>query len=350
VKEKPAATLTQRQLNRALLARQSLLARAPRTIPAALDSMGGLQAQYAPSMYIGLWSRVADLSRPSLTRLLEERSVVQGTLLRSTIHLVTAADYWPWALAVRQARRDWYLRVARDGPGADDLARAADRLRAALALDGPMRATDVEAAVGKPYRLGIGLWMDLVRVPPSGTWERRRADLYATAEDWLGPPPASLTAEQGQELLVRRYLTAFGPATRAEIANWAGLPVRALAPIFAGMQLRAFRTEDGAPLVDLPGGELPGAGGSAPVRFLPTWDATLLAHARRTQILPERHRDKVFNVRMPQSVGTFLVDGAVAGSWRWDGGGVRLSEFDGLPAAVRREVDAEAEELAAFHR
>lgn len=312
--------------------------------------MGGLQAQYAPSMYVGLWSRVAGLRRASLTRLLEERSVVQGTLLRSTIHLVTAADYWPWALAVRQARRDWYLRIAHGSPGADDMARAADRLRAALAADGPMRVAHIEALLGKPYRLGIGLWIDLVRVPPAGTWERRRADLYAPAEDWLGPPPAEVTAEEGQELLVRRYLTAFGPAALAEIANWAGLPVRALTPIFEGMALRAFRTEDGAQLVDLPGGELPDADLPAPVRFLPTWDAALLAHARRTQILPERHRDKVFHVRMPQSVGTFLVDGAVAGSWRWDGEAVQITEFEDLPEGVRQDVDAEAGALTAFHR
>ncbi len=341
--------LTERQLNRALLARQSLLSRADVTIPSALEGMGGLQAQYAPSMYIGLWSRVARLSRHSLTDLLERREVVQGTLLRSTIHLVTAADYWPWALAVRRARRDWYLRVARDRPGAADLARAADRLRVALAADGPMRAAEVEALVGTAYRLGIGLWIDLVRVPPSGTWERRRADLYAAAEDWLGPPSPGLTAEAGQELLVRRYLGAFGPASRADVATWAGLPARVLAPVFEGMALRDLRSEDGTKLVDLPDGELPDPASPAPIRFLPTWDAALLAHARRTQILPERHRDKVFHVRMPQSVGTFLVAGAVAGSWRWDGAAVQISEFEPLPKSVRRAVEAEAGELAALH-
>src|SRR5205823_14196314 len=70
---------------------------------------------------------------------------------------------------------------------------------------------------------GIGLWIDLVRAPPSGTWERRRADIFAAAEDWLGPSDA--TAEQGHEHLVRRYLGAFGPAPRKDVADWAGLPV-----------------------------------------------------------------------------------------------------------------------------
>jgi hypothetical protein len=84
------------------------------------------------------------------------------------------------------------------------------------------------------------------------------------------------------------------------------------------------------------------------VRFLPTWDATLLAHARRTLILPEAHRARIFNTKMPQSVGTFLVDGAVAGAWRPDGGRIAVEPFELLTAAQRRAVDAEARRLAEF--
>jgi hypothetical protein len=86
----------------------------------------------------------------------------------------------------------------------------------------------------------------------------------------------------------------------------------------------------------------------APVRFLPTWDATLLVHARRTQILPEEYRSIVFNTKIPQSVGTFLVDGAVAGVWRHEAGKVRLEPFAPLPRPIRREVDQESDRLRAF--
>ena len=115
------------------------------------------------------------------------------------------------------------------------------------------------------------------------------------------------------------------------------------------LTLRRFQAEDGAELVDLP--RLPIVDGSipAPVRFLPTWDATLLAHARRTQILPEELRPQIFSTRMPQSVPTFLVDGAVAGTWRYEGGEVRLQPFVALPQGVRRELEDEAARLAAFH-
>jgi hypothetical protein len=105
--------LNQRQLNRAVLARQGLLERRAVPLPAALDAMGTLQAQYAPSMYVGLWSRVADLERDALTEALHERTVIQGTLMRATIHLVSRADYWPLALAIREARRDMWRRATK---------------------------------------------------------------------------------------------------------------------------------------------------------------------------------------------------------------------------------------------
>ncbi|TMB60423.1 MAG: winged helix DNA-binding domain-containing protein [Chloroflexi bacterium] len=116
------------------------------------------------------------------------------------------------------------------------------------------------------------------------------------------------------------------------------------------MSLRHFRDEKGKELIDVPRAPLPDANTPAPVRFLPTWDATLLVHARRTQILPERYRPMVFNTRTPHSVPTFLIDGAVAGTWRVEGGRVELKPFEPIPKSMRREVDEEAQRLAAFFR
>jgi hypothetical protein len=341
-------TLTPRELNRALLKRQLLLDRARLGLPQALERMGGLQAQYAPSMYIGLWSRLHGFERAALTRALERRTVVQATLLRSTIHLVSRRDYWPWAIAVNASRREHWLRVARDAPRDAEMSAAARRLYEALD-GGTMRRAEVEALIGKRAAQAVNLWLNLVRAPPSGTWERRRADLYAAAVDWLGPPPADVDEAAGLALLVRRYLAAFGPATRADLASWSGVPAAALEPALATVRLRRFRSEDGAELIDLPRAPLPPADTPAPVRFLPTWDATLLVHARRTQILPEEHRPRIFHAKSPQSVPTFLVDGAVAGTWRHDGGRIDLEPFGRLDRTTARELREEAARLAAFH-
>jgi hypothetical protein len=307
--------------------------------------MGGIQAQYAPAMYLGLWSRVVGLERDAVTRALEDRSVVQATLLRSTIHLVAADDFWPWALAVRQARRESFMRGRPDAPPASAMARAARKLQVRLA-DGPLLRRDVEELLGKDTARGIGLWLDLVRVPPLGTWERRRADLYGLAEDWL--PLVDISPADAVEHVVRSYLSGFGPAPRGDIANWAGLKIGDVKPALARMELRRFRGPGGEELLDLPDAPLPGADTPAPIRFLPVWDASLLVHARRTGILPEELRPRVFTIRRPHGVATFLVDGAVAGAWQFEDGRVALEPFGRLDVAERRAVEAEAERLAAF--
>ena len=194
---------------------------------------------------------------------------------------------------------------------------------------------------------GVGMWIDLVRVPPSGTWEHRRADLYALAEDWLGP--AELEADAALDRLVRAYLTGFGPAAPAEIADWAGLGIRVVSRALGEIELRRFRTEAGDELVDLPRMPLPDPETPAPPRFIPTWDSSLLVHCRRAQILPEELRPRVFNTKTPQSVPTFTVDGQVAGTWRYEKGKLKIDPFRKLTAGERKAVDREAEGLAALH-
>jgi winged helix DNA-binding protein len=337
--------LGQRALNRALLARQLLLERSDLPLAAALEQIGGIQAQYAPAMYVGAWSRLNDLARDELTRALRDRAVIQGTLMRSTIHLLAPGDYWPFAVAVRDARRPSWLRSVRDFTAAE-MAGAARRVRRRLA-DGPVTRAELEQLVGKDRARGVGLWIDMVRVPPSGTWERRRADVYGLAEDWLAP--RDITPALAVDHLVRAYLRGFGPASRHDVANFTGLRVGDLAAVLKRLELERHEREDGEELLDVPGAPLPDADTLAPVRFLPVWDATLLVHARRTGLLPEDLRPRVFSVKRPSGTPTFLVDGAVAGAWRYEDGRVALEPWTHIDRTTRRALEAEAARLAAFH-
>jgi hypothetical protein len=135
----------------------------------------------------------------------------------------------------------------------------------------------------------------------------------------------------------------------ADIAEWAKLKPGAVKSVLERIDLRQFEDEEGKVLVDLPRLPLPDPETPAPVRFLPVWDATLLVHARRTQILPERYRNRVFDVRTPHSVNTFLIDGQVAGTWRYEKGRIRPTPFARLAKTTRAELNEEAERLAAFH-
>jgi DNA glycosylase AlkZ-like len=340
--------LTQRELNRALLARQLLLERSRLPIPRALERVAGLQTQYAPSGYVGLWTRLENFSRDDLTRALERRSVAQGTLMRTTIHLASARDYAIFNAAVRDVRREQWL-SARRGKVDKRRVETAAKKAAKLLADGPLRRDDLVAGLDADSMIwnGVGVFVDLVRAPPSGTWDRRRADVFALADEWVGM--SNVTQEEAVQHLVRRYLGGFGPANVRDIADWAGLPQPTITKALEGLRPRRFRDEAGRELVDVPRAPLPDPDTPAPVRFLPTWDATLLVHARRTQILVEDDRPRVFNPRTPQSVASFIVDGQVAGTWKFVRGSIRVEPFRKLDRAVQRELDAEAERLVEFH-
>ena len=340
--------LTQRELNRALLARQLLLERVDLPIPNALEQICGIQNQYAPNAYIRLWSMLEGFKRDDLTRAYERGAVVQATLLRGTIHTVSKADYRLFAAAVRSPLQAWARRAYR----ADDSDRQALVARVTEALRGRSagRAELMELRQGaSPSAWGtVDIDAELLRMPPSGTWERRRAHTFGLASDVLGkadPPDEQAALEH----LIGRYLGGFGPAGPNDIAAFTGIPVSALSAALARMTLRRFRDESGKEVLDIPAAPLPPSETPAPVRFLPTWDAMLLVHARRTGIIDEAYRKIIFSTKVPPSFPTFLVDGRVAGTWKYADGRIVLDPFEPLHEATRRALDDEAERLAAFH-
>jgi hypothetical protein len=281
---------------------------------------------------------------------LNERRLVQGWLMRVTIHTVSAADYWPMAIAVRDSRRGWWLRAWGGSVSDADMDAAAAAIRDLLA-DGPrrqkvLRERMAERGFTREVTNAAGLWVDLIRVPPQGTWDRPRADNYGLAEHWL--PPVEMTVDNARVYLLRRYLAAFGPAPLADASGWTGLSVADLRQVAERMRLDRYRDESGRELLDVPGAPLPDAATRAPVRFIGSFDASLLVQARRTQVLPENFRPVIFNTRTPRSWHTFLVDGQVAGTWTHRGASVELKPLRDLSPSERLEVDEEAHRLEGF--
>jgi hypothetical protein len=354
----PAAeTLTTRRLNRATLARQMLLARERVTPEKAIERLAGMQAQVARPPYVGLWTRLEGFRRADLSRALEKRRVVRATFWRATLHLLSARDY----LALRASIQPGLTRIMQGIVGAraqgidlDGLVAEArghlakqpltfDALRALLERRSPK--ADVLRALGYAVRL----LLPLVQVPdPGSPWGFPAAADFTLADAWLGEPIDP--AEHPREL-VRRYLGAFGPATPADAQGFSG--VQKLRPVFEEMrsELVTFTDERGRELFDLPKAPRPPEDTPAPARFLPDFDNLVLAHEDRTRVVADAHRPFLYtkNLLVP---GSFLVDGAVAGTWKIERARRRatltMRPFGRLSAAARRELDAEAQALLAF--
>src|ERR671931_2067502 len=96
--------LSLRALNRALLARQLLLERGRRPVVRAVEELGGLQAQWAPSPYVALWSRLDGFAREQLQRPIDRGEIVKASLMRATLHLVSAREYPAYSLATLDGR------------------------------------------------------------------------------------------------------------------------------------------------------------------------------------------------------------------------------------------------------
>lgn len=339
--------LTLRELNRATLARQLLLER--RRVPAtsAIERLAGMQAQWPQAPYVGLWSRIPGFRRETLERAVRSGKVVKATVMRGTLHLVTARDY-PLFFSALQGLRPW------GDPESVELGRKLGPAMRTLFADGPLTfqqvldhleqthgAVDVLTRRRAWFAARTGA--HILHTPETALWSSRPQALFAAIDEPEPVDPVTARTE-----LVRRYLAAFGPASRADLADWSGMRVSDFAGAFEALEpLRRFRDESGRELLDLQRAPLPAADTPAPVRFLPKWDNVLLGFADRTRILPEEYRKTVI-AKNGDVAQTFLVDGLVAGRWRHENGKVALDPFAPLPRAVRRELEDEGARLAEF--
>jgi hypothetical protein len=334
--------LTVRELNRALLSRQLLLERKRLGPSAALERVGPLHAQGVESTYVNLWSRIAGFRRELLTRALGRGTVVRSRPMRATLHLTSARDYRLFHGAIRAGRAEWWQRTTKHRYDESTTARAEQILRKAGRTPRPF-AELVEAVGGDRFLANLAaIGLGVMTVAPAGTWG------YHGVEDYVvGEPPADWA--DGMRRLVRTYFAAFGPATVEDLCFWASLGKSSVKPFLDELELRRFRDEKGRLLFDLPRAPLPSAETPAPPRFLLRWDNLYLGHAsgERDRIVPPPFRKKVYTVNtvMP---ATFLVDGFVAGTWRYERGGVRIEPWRRLTKAELAELEGESERLADF--
>ena len=346
--------LTRRELNRALLERQLLLERKPLAPVKAVERLAGLQSQSTTSPYLSLWTRLEGFERDQLVRALEARRLVKAIVQRGTLHIVTPADFWAFTTARRE------LGGIRWPPSYEARLPTGrlKKLAAAVAaeLEGAELTFKQVRALLEPYEQpGLSstfVWRRIqghayiVHVPPSGIWGYGGQGVYTAAEGVVdGRPPAP---EEAFDRLVRRYLAAYGPATKQDIGQWAGIP--RLAPISASLErqaLRTFRDEQGRTLYDITRAPLPDAQTPAPARLIPRFDNLVLSHADRSRILADVPPSRIVTNNGIVHA-TMLVDGFVAGTWQLENGRVVLEPFVPLARDARRALEAEIDRLETF--
>lgn len=345
--------LTVRDLNRTTLARQLLLERADLPALDAIKQLAGLQGQLPNPPYIGLWSRLNAFRREDLTRLLEQRQVVRTSLMRRTLHVVTAEDY----LRFRPALRSLHARALdahfdKQAAGGLNQEQLIAEMRAFL-REKPRTNVELRAKLAELFPDGseqllyhVRVSLSLIQVYPGGVWGVGGSPSYAEAEAWLGRSFAS--EDEGLRALILSYLTAFGPASVKDLQTWSGLT--RLQPSVDALRadLVTFRDEQGRELFDVPGAPLPPADTPAPVRFLPDFDNLVLAHHDRRRIVADAHRSFVFpggSMVLP----TFLLDGFAAGVWKIERTREKamlvIQPFEPLAGVVHRQVREEGERL-----
>jgi hypothetical protein len=313
--------LSLRALNRATLARQSLLERSSVAITDALEDLVGLQAQTPHSAYTGLWSRLAGFRPEALSDLIMERRVVRLALMRGTIHMVTARDAW----GLRSVIQPVLDRVQKGQSGKALAGVDVDAVTAMGRAFLDERPQTFKAlgdhlltrwpgrdrfALEQAVRTGV----PLIQVPPRGLWGRSGPIAHTSIEAWLGEPPAeSMTLDA----VVLRYLGAFGPATVMDAQAWCGLTKLGEVLDRLRQGLVTFRDERGRELFDLPGAPRPDADTPAPPRFLYDFDNLLLSHADRSRVIPPGLA-RPPDARSQDQLSTFTIDGFVAGTWGID--------------------------------
>jgi hypothetical protein len=313
--------LSQRALNRALLQRQFLLDRSKLPVSKAIEHLVGLQAQQPNDPYIGLWTRLESFRPEALARLITGRRAVRTTLMRTTIHLVTARDclrLYPvmHPVHLRAVYSTSSDRLALEGIEIDELLAVGrslvderPRTRAEL---GPLLARRWPERDPAALARAVNYLLPMVHVPPRGLWGSSSQTTLTTVQAWLGRSPEPVPSP---DAVIVRYLAAFGPATTSDIRTWSGLGGLGQLMDRLRPRLISFRDEHGRELFDLPEAPRPHPDTPAPVRFLPEYDNALLSHADRSRIISDDHRKRLITSN-GRSTGTVLVGGLVQAIWR----------------------------------
>ncbi|MFG3053017.1 winged helix DNA-binding domain-containing protein [Kitasatospora sp. NPDC048239] len=345
--------ITAQELNRSTLARQLLLNRENLDVAEAVRRVVALQAQQAASPYIALWNRVTDFDPADLDDAFTTRTVVKSTLMRITLHAVHADDYRAFHEAVQPSVRASRLgdRFTASGLTAED----ADALVPEILAFADQPRTNAEYEAWLEQRLGAppqpGAWWGLRQIAPllhaptTPPWSFGHRPAYIAPRTRPTLADAA-TSDASLQTLARRYLEGFGPASVADVAQFALVQRTRARKALAALadDLEHLEGPNSEELFDIPGAPRPAEDTPAPPRLMAMWDSVLLAYADRSRLIPPEYRPLVIR-KNGDVLPTLLVDGHVAGVWRPTEQGIEAAAFHDLPDGTWTQLATEAHSL-----
>ena len=340
-------TLTRKQLTAALAERQLLRERVRLGPAAAIRVLTPLQAQDPPAPYVALAARLEGFERAELEAAIDAGEIVKTTIMRLTLHLVAAAEYPAYhRLSTSVRMRRWRKQFAHldEEQVVEELGRwlAKPRTNAEIREHLHARYDGVD-----PTEWGA-IWfarnvLPLVQLPPAGHWKDPRRSSFV-----VDPRPLP-SEEDAAALVLARYLAAFGPASRRDMASWAGAAQRDFTAGLERLATVTYRDEKDVELFDLPDAPLPPANTKLPVRFLSRWEQPLLAYADRDRIIPPELQPLKLTLSGDQ---TITVDGRVAASWKLQRSAkvtrVQVIPHRAIPRRAHGAIRTEAKRIARF--
>ncbi len=364
VKKPSASMFNGSQISAFRLTRHHFLDQHQTALTTVCQDVCGTQAQVMAAARMALWARMHELTGAEIhSALWEKRTLVRTSCMRQTLHLIPASDFSIYIPALRRSRGEALFRImSKFGI----TRREADAMNEAVVealRGGPMTLRDltehIKPKAGKRVRKWMARFWSVVRpaivegLVCYGP-DRGQEATFVRVDQWL-PGQREVSEEEAKQVLLRRYLGAFGPATLRDFSKWAGMPIREATAVWESLdeELVEISVEKNKGSVlrndfrQLRNSEL-----RAPVlRLLPSFDPYVLGHVEKDHLVDDRHYKRVYRDQWWISP-VVLLNGRIIGTWSYPRRGKRMSLevrlFEKGSKMIRARIEEEAASLGRF--
>lgn len=324
----------------------------------------GVQSQVMALAQMALWARMHDLTQKDVhSALYQSRSLVKTSCMRQTLHLIPAIDFSIYISALKRSRVEALMRImSKFGITSQEVDGINEAVMEALSA-GPMTqrelAEQIKSKVGKKVRT----WMERVwSVFRSALAEglicygpaRGQEVTFVRVDQWL-PMQRKINETEAKQVLLRRYLSAYGPATLQDFSKWTGISMKEVMAVWESLEEELVEVsiedkrgwillEDYDPLKDSHLDD-------QVLRLLPGFDPYLLGHVDKNHLVDSDYYKRVYRNQGWISP-VVLLNGRVIGVWSYTRRGKRvflkIEPFEKFSRIIHTKIEEEAASLGGF--